>query len=233
MRAPAGVFHISFDLWLTLIRSHPEFKALRDQLLKKLFAVEAPLEEVSRTVRHCDRLFDRISQRTGRTVDAFALLLVILDRLQVDTEKVSEAQLEEFYSGMEELFFAHPPQLIDARTAEVLKTLCAQGTPLSILSNTAFIRGRTLRRTLEQIGIAECFSFQLYSDELGFSKPAPEVFQKLWEEAGSKRTLQKQEILHIGDNPQADGEGAARFGMKTLVIRGTDTAIGRLTEICI
>jgi putative hydrolase of the HAD superfamily len=232
MKPPAGVSHISFDLWLTLIRSHPGFKPMRDELLRNHFSIAAPVEKVSQAVRHYDRLFDHISHRTGRTIDTFSLLLVILDSLGTDIANVTVAQLEAFYEEMEALFFAYPPLLIDARTTEVLQTLQQQGTPLSILSNTAFIRGKTLRQLLGRLGIGECFSFQLYSDELGWSKPAPEAFQKLWEEACSRRSLRKENILHIGDNPLADGEGAARFGIRNLVIEGTSTAIGRLTELC-
>lgn len=213
----SGIRHISFDLWMTLIASDPEFKPKRDALLASRFGLSQPLSEVSATLRHYDRLCDHISVVCGQTAQYESLLLLILNALGKNAEELTAEQLSSFYDEMEDLFFLHPPRLLNSDTHEVFEYLHTNAISISLLSNTGFIKGRTLRKRLDQLGIAAYMNFQLYSDEHGAAKPSPDFFETAYNNIRANKTIEKKEIIHIGDNPIADVKGALDFGFKTLL----------------
>ncbi len=214
-----GVKHVSFDLWLTLIKSHSAFKRERSNLLKRYFHVQQDEEDVFNTVTRFDRLFNTINETTGGNAETSAIVLVILDALGVQTQTITRQQLDGFYAEMEEQFFKYPPLLLHNEIPGCLQHLQRSGITISLLSNTAFIKGATLRTYLEHAGLAGYFHFQLYSDELGYSKPNPRVFEALYAEAQAIRSLKKNELLHIGDNATADYEGALGAGLQALLVK--------------
>lgn len=220
--------HLSLDLWLTLIRSNPRFKPARARLAIEQFGIAATEEETLATFQHFDRLFNVINETTGRNLSVCEMLYIILDRLGVNANRLSMADLEAFYDRSEALFFDHPPQLLDAAIPDTLHRLREQGCTISLLSNTAFVLGRTLRKLMPHLGLRNCFDFQLYSDETGHSKPSPEAYELLYHRAQEVRPLQKCEILHAGDNRIADYDGARNAGLQALLV---DPGKQTLTDI--
>ena len=65
---------------------------------------------------------------------------------------------------------------------------------------------------LEQIGIGAYFDFYLTSAQVGFCKPHPVI----WDAAIFHADCEPGEIIHVGDDPVRDVDGAARAGMKTI-----------------
>jgi putative hydrolase of the HAD superfamily len=218
-----GIQHISFDLWLTLIKSNPEFKPLRNQLFARHFDIQRDPEDVAMAIRHFDLLFNNMNERTGRNVHYSEILYVILDYLGTPIDKISANDMEAYYQQMETLFFAFPPVLIDANTKHILQIVRDKGITLNILSNTGFILGNTLRKLLNHLDMEPYFCFQIYSDEMGHSKPSEIVYGRVFQELQSIKTLSKQAVLHIGDNQIADVQGAANFGFQSLLIDSKNT----------
>ncbi|WP_439102285.1 HAD family hydrolase [Congregibacter sp.] len=58
----------------------------------------------------------------------------------------------------------------------------------------------------------EYFDFAFLAEEIGASKPAPDMFHAAIERTGVKA----EEILHVGDNPEHDILGALRVGMHAI-----------------
>ncbi|MFP5041353.1 HAD family hydrolase [Parasediminibacterium sp. JCM 36343] len=205
--------HISFDLWLTLIQSNPYHKQKRNELLIDFFNIDAELSVVSATYSKFDKLFNKVNEITGRNLDAYELWLIFLNDLQVDIKKISKAQIDAFVAATEKLFFEYPPVLIEPSTPHIFKRLVAEGHTLSLLCNTAFTTSVFLRKLLDQLHISPYFSFQLYSDEMQYSKPSPQVYERMFQEVSKIKTITKKDILHIGDNEFADLMGATNFGI--------------------
>ncbi|MCA6363762.1 MAG: HAD family hydrolase [Bacteroidetes bacterium] len=226
-----GIVHISFDLWMTLIASDPQFKPKRDALLASRFGIKAAPEEVSATLRRMDKLFDHVSVVCGQTAHYESLLLLALDALGAEATAIEPEALDAFYDEMEVLFFMHPPQLLNADTLDTFETLRQRNISLSLLSNTGFIKGRTLRKRLEQLGVSPHFSFMLFSDEHGAAKPAPAFFASAFDAVNAFRNAEKHEILHVGDNPVADVKGALNFGFRSLLYDKEVPSLRRLTGI--
>jgi putative hydrolase of the HAD superfamily len=210
--------HISFDLWLTLIKSNPEFKIKRNLLFKDFFEINKPIEEVSSIIRKYDLLTNAINEKVGKNFDTFEIYLLILDALDIDINSIATEQLSAFYLVAEELFFKYKPQLLNEKIPTLLNDLKQEGKTINILSNTAFIKGSSLREILKHYELFDCFSFQIYSDEVGFSKPNQEIYRLAFDEIKKIKPLTKKEIIHVGDNIISDYNGAKSFGFAAHLI---------------
>ena len=138
------------------------------------------------------------------------------------TFKGSVARPEEFF---DELYrrFAHPTAwhvFADVRPA--LELLRQRGLRLGVISNW----DERLRPLLEQLDLARYFEALMISVEIGFAKPAPEIFGQA---AGSLR-LAPRFILHVGDSFTEDVEGARSAGFENLLLdRSASRAAGEST----
>ena len=138
--------HISFDLWLTLIKSNPEFKTKRDILLRDFFNVNHSIEEVSKVVRYYDILCNQINEHTGLNIDTNEIYYLILNKLNVEIGDVDSISLARFYDETENLFFKYKPVLLFPRIQELFDEIRLENKTMNILSNTGFIKGRTLKK---------------------------------------------------------------------------------------
>jgi putative hydrolase of the HAD superfamily len=101
------------------------------------------------------------------------------------------------------------------------------------LSNTGFILGQTLNKMFEQnfkihvpgLNLNHIFSYKLYSDEIGVSKPHSGAFRAMKTEARQRHSVMSHEILHVGDNPFADEMGAKRAGCDAYLINSNSNKI--------
>lgn len=211
--------HLSFDLWLTLIKSNPEFKQKRNLLFKDFFEVEHGIEKVNEVVRYYDVLCNNINEKTGLNIDTYEIYYLILSALDVDLNKNGTDRFLKFYGLTEDLFLEYKPVLIYSDIEKLFKEVTDQGKSINILSNTAFIKGKTLRKLLEYYNLADYFKFQIYSDEVGFSKPNTEIFQLVFDEVNKYKKIEKKDVLHIGDNSIADYDGALNFGFNAYLLK--------------
>ncbi len=210
--------HFSFDLWLTLIKSNPEFKKKRNLLFKDFFEVENSIEKVTEVVRYYDLLCNNINEKTGFNIDTFEIYYFILNALNVNINDVEIDKLSQFYKETELLFMRFKPDLIYPEIQLLLKEIVEQEKTISILSNTGFIKGASLRKLLSYYDLENYFLFQIYSDETGFSKPNKKMFQLVHNEIKKLKSIDKKEVIHIGDNKIADYDGAIKFGFEALLI---------------
>lgn len=211
--------HFSFDLWLTLIKSNPEFKIKRNLLFRDFFAVDCPIEKVTEIVRYYDVLCNNINEKTGLNFDTYEIYYLILNALNVKINEIETEQLNLFYKETELLFMEYKPQLLYPNIQHLFKEITTQEKTINILSNTAFIKGSTLRKVISYYELSEYFKFQIYSDEVGISKPNPKIFQLIFDQINNFKQLQKKEVLHIGDNIVADYNGAIRFGFDAHLLK--------------
>ena len=210
--------HFSFDLWLTLIKSHPEFKAKRVELFSSFFNVEKPIEEVAKTVKYYDDLCNTINEVTGGNIDTFEIYLMILGALDVDVKQLNKEKLNAFYSKSEDLFLEYKPVVIFENIHHFFEDIKNQGKTINILSNTGFIKGKTMRKFLIHENLDQYIDFHIYSDEINCSKPNPLIFQEVKNKL-KDQDLPLHQILHIGDNPVADYQGAKDFGFSAHLLK--------------
>jgi putative hydrolase of the HAD superfamily len=63
-----------------------------------------------------------------------------------------------------------------------------------------------------KVDIGEYFDFAFSAEQIGASKPLPDLFHAGMRETGAAG----HEIVHVGDNPEHDVLGAKRVGMRTV-----------------
>jgi len=222
--------HYSFDLWLTLIRSNPSFKKQRSVFFHQHFNSQSKsLEEVESIFRQVDIMCNLVNERTGKNIDADEMYLMVIAGINDNKLSLTDVDTDVLYSRMETLLFEHLPVLYCDNTKEVLQALRQiPGVGISLLSNTGFIKGSTLRKVLQVLGIDSYFNFQLYSDEAGLSKPNTRFFDMMLEEARAIQPLQLHEIIHVGDNPNADIQGAETAGIDSCLIHSNNIPITQI-----
>jgi putative hydrolase of the HAD superfamily len=226
--------HYSFDVWQTLIRSNPAFRATRTAWFADRYNPHRyDLAEVERRMKEADLLSTRINERVGRNIDARELMLLMMDRLGVDIESITPAEVQQTEAEIGRLFVQHPPLLTDPDLPRILQTLRAGGATLSLLSNTGLVRGSGLSAFFASVGIGKLLAFELYSDEVMLSKPNPAFFARLFQQARQLSEhqavdLRPEQILHVGDNPLADRDGAEAAGLHALLLHAETPDFGPL-----
>ncbi|MEM9159896.1 MAG: HAD-IA family hydrolase [Verrucomicrobiota bacterium] len=107
------------------------------------------------------------------------------------------------------------------------ETLCAlreRGYQIALTTNW----DKRVRSVLEDHQLATLFDALIISSEIGYDKPAPEVFRH------AARTLDVElpQLLHIGDSFEADYQGAANAGCLSLHLRGAGKhSISKLSQL--
>lgn len=224
--------HYSFDLWLTLIRSNPAFKAERARYFHANFnAAEKSLEEVSAIFRKVDLMVNAINERTGKNIDAEEMYLMVISVVNDYSTDFQGIDIDELYNKMEVLLLENMPLVYCPDSMGILQKLRDCGTcSMSLLSNTGFIKGKTLRKILSHLELDKLLDFQLYSDEVRMSKPSLKFFQLMLDTIDRNKhvELELHEIIHVGDNPLADVKGAEAVGIKSLLINSNHLTISSL-----
>lgn len=219
--------HISFDLWLTLIKSHPEFKMKRAEYFCKEFNPFClSSKEVFEIVKGIDKACDSLNEIKGSKVPAVSMYNRILKKMGINSNYITKELTEEIKSVIDKLFLELQPEFLNPTIIPMLTTLKDIGYSLNISSNTGFIEGDIIVETLKNLKIYEYFNFCIFSDEISASKPSNIFFQHVCRDSN----LDKKEILHIGDNYKADYEGAIKFGFKALHITNSQYTINEITD---
>lgn len=222
--------HYSFDLWFTLIKSNIEFKKERAKYFHKYFNVKnKTIYEVENIFRNVDLMCNSINEKTGCNISSEEMYLMVIYQINENKNYFDKIDLFDLYTKMELLLFKHSPTLYSNHTIEVLDTLKQrQNTSTNILSNTAFVKGVSLRKIVNYLGIDQFIDFQIYSDEVNLSKPNIKIYDILLDKIYVHRKTNKielNEIMHIGDNPIADIKGAESKGLKAYQINTNQNTI--------
>ena len=216
-------------MWLTLIRSNPSFKTERTRFFFKYFnRANKPVEEVAAIFRQIDLMVNRINEKTGKNIDSEEMYLMVISMMNDGNDTLQDIDVFALYDEMEQMVFKYQPEVYSPDTVRVLRHLKqTEGATLSILSNTGFIKGRTLRKILERMELGVYFDFQLYSDETGLSKPEEKLFRLMLDRVADTRkaSVDPKRVIHIGDNPVADILGAGAVGIDSLLVNSNQLSI--------
>lgn len=121
---------------------------------------------------------------------------------------------------------------VDPQALAVLEALRRRGVRLGLLSNAPY-PARTMRRMMDGQGITQRFDEIVLSSEIGWRKPAPQAFLALLGALG----VPAQDTWFVGDELEADIEGAAAVGMPALLRPGrrppgsSEIALGSWEEL--
>jgi len=208
---------VLFDAFGTLFELDDPFgrlhRAVRDRLgLDRDWAdVEAAfLAEASHFAAHCHE-----------AVDAPSLRALELDCAGIMVERLSLPVTPE--AAVAALGDSIAYRLFDD-VAPTLAELGRRGVPAAVVSNWDY----SLDEVLARLGLS--FDVVVTSAATGASKPDPAPFMVALE----RLELAPGQALHVGDTPEADGDGARGAGIDVRIIDregGRPGTIARLTEV--
>jgi putative hydrolase of the HAD superfamily len=203
---------VLFDLGSTLQEyTHEDWTATTAELNRAVYGfIEAqghahklpPLDEF------LEMLNRRVDDRWRRSqVDMKGESMVELLDAVFEEHGVSEVRSDQYlpvwFNGVSELTYVKPDVI------PTLRQLRAWGLKLGLVSNTAW-PAAAHDPDLDKFGIKEYLDCRIYSCELGWEKPAPQIFQAALDCMG----LPPEEIAFVGDFLRYDVKGAQAMGMK-------------------
>lgn len=208
--------HISLDYWNTLMVSNNNFSTQRLDFLKKNHFQNKSLEELHYHVEKIGDESDHINMTQGISIPSETMYANLFQNLG---KKISDNEAKQVYSDLEIFFLDNPPKtLYDIEALKkALIFLKNKNFTINISSNTAYIKGSTLRKIFKHYDLLDCFDFLIFSDEINCSKPSKYFFEDL-ETKCSILNVSKNNILHIGDSIEADVEGANSYNIKSKYI---------------
>jgi HAD superfamily hydrolase (TIGR01509 family) len=142
---------------------------------------------------------------------------------------------DDYGTLLRELGVADPERFMDAEhevwrpahealgsAQALLDSLRSRGIKTGLVANSWPDPARLLRADVESFGLTEQFDVIVFSEEVGFRKPQPEIFLFALAQLG----VDPENAMFVGDRLDTDVQGAAQVGMATvqaLWFRADDT----------
>lgn len=132
---------------------------------------------------------------------------------------------DEFFPQVYRRFADPDAWIVYGDVVGTLDELAARGLKLAVISNW----DDRLMPLLDRLGLTRYFDTIIASCNVGFTKPSPVIF----EQAVRWLKVRPEQMLHLGDSPVEDCQGAHAAGLHTrLVARGRFTkSVGDLSSL--
>ncbi len=207
---------ITFDWWHTLAETPwPDYDAhmrkIRVERILEAFSDRGLVVEPDGLYAAYDRHTDLLIEKWKTHVDlsgeeqirAF-LEFAALDATDADLLDALAASFGDAIRTKLPILYPH--------IAAVLATLKRHGYRIGLISNTGRTWGRFLRPIQDDLGIGKYFDDRVFSDELGVRKPEPGIFESALSHLG----LRPEEVVHVGDDLEADVAGSKALGLRAV-----------------
>ena len=216
---------ITFDLWDTVIHDDsdepkrvaaglPTKREARRALVRNALASNSgvPAEVVDAAYDVADAAFNKVWHDQHVTWSVAERLSVLLGGLG---RKLPDAVLADVTARIEEMELEIMPDPVPG-IGDALETLAARY-PLAVVSDAIHSPGRCLRTWLDRNRLLHHFGAFAFSDEVGRSKPHPDMFNR----AAAGLGVEVGQMLHVGDREHNDIRGPHALGMKAILFTAT------------
>ena len=223
---------ISFDLWDTLIKDTNNMMKKRSQcrinnidiLLSKINSkiskttIKNSLNYIREqcTEDHNNEFDISFHDRVTQLINLFSKEKVINPTKNL-TKLIGQI--------IDDAFLTYPPYLVKG-AEETIKKINQKGYLMCLISNTGFTSPNTYNIFLEKIGLSKYIKIILLSNEIQTAKPSKKIFDLAIKKLG----VPSIEIIHIGDNYQADVIGSKNCGIKPLWINDNNNSTNEENE---
>ena len=202
---------VFFDLYQTLVRYEPPREELHSGALKDI-GIDVKPEVFSRPLVTADEFIYQELARTSFSKRSEKDQMEIF--AQYERIVLREAGIE----ATEQLILGILGKMRQVETklvlfddvVPVLTNLKGRGLKLGLISNI----DRDITSLLSELELSLLLQVAVTSQEVGFNKPQPEIFQEALRRAG----VQASEAMYVGDQYQIDIGGAEKAGMKGVLL---------------
>ena len=200
---------VTFDHWNTLIHDG-DFSNLRIALLESILSEQGfPRDKslIRNEYNHVAKLIDLAWRNEQANLSLAELIESMLKNLDARLDDESRRAV---LRGFEEAIYGDVPPLVDG-VERVLRELHGRYR-IGLISDTGMTPGKVIRRVLDNYGLLQHFTCAVFSDEVGFPKPHPQMFCRAIRALGE----QAEATVHVGDLLRTDIVGARSMRMKTV-----------------
>jgi putative hydrolase of the HAD superfamily len=143
----------------------------------------------------------------------------------IQTLENARAEVEpfdDFFDAVYQEFTLPGVWRLEPGALELLQDLRRAGFRLGIISNFDL----RLREILQHVGVLDLFEQIVVSSQIGAEKPSPRIFG----EALRRFAVEPAELLHVGDEEKADGDGARALGIQVFILGFAGSGLRGLRE---
>jgi putative hydrolase of the HAD superfamily len=202
---------VFFDLYNTLVGYAPPREEIHSRLLKD-FGIEISPEALLRPIMAADDFLYQEHARSslGKRSKEETMALyaqyhgIILREAGLDAS-------QELIAGLLKKWMSFDLKMVlFDDVAPTLTQLKERGLILGLISNV----DRDITPLYQELGLSAWLQVVVTSQEAGFNKPQPEIFQEAVKQAGVKPS----EAIYVGDQYQIDVVGANEAGMRGILL---------------
>jgi len=204
---------ISFDLWNTLI-IYKKDSIRKSRRINYIIKIASKYKRISyqegeQAYDNAYEELDRIWKINARTPPPEEFLEMFGRIINVTFSEEETSDITQF---IQQTILEKPPRLMNG-AQKILHEL-SKDHRLTLISNTGITIGTTLRKVLKKKGLLHKFDLTLFSNETPYGKPHPVMFEKVL----STFAVSPENVVHIGDNEEADIAGAQATGMHSILL---------------
>lgn len=207
---------VCFDYWNTLVHEDGRMAILRrERWAARIGATGRAVadHELDVAFEGAWRRFTEAWEANRQYVVADAARDVLVD---VGLDDPDGSLLAALMADLDEVARAAALELTPG-VAGCLRALKGAGLRLGIICDVGMTPSPLLRHQLERHGVLELFDHWSFSDEVGWYKPAPEVFRHALDGLGG---IDPARAAHVGDLRRTDVAGARAMGMLSVRYAG-------------
>ncbi|MFH1926223.1 MAG: HAD-IIIA family hydrolase [Chloroflexota bacterium] len=206
---------VFFDLYHTLLGYDPPREELQAEALKD-FGIEVNSESLLHPLVVADEYIYREHARVSlgqRSKEEQMAVWAQYERILLREADI-EADDQLIMGLLGKMREFELKQVLFDDVLPTLNELKKQGLTLGLISNV----DQDITTLLDNLGLTALLQVVVTSQDTGFNKPSPEIFQEAVKRAG----VRANEALYVGDQYQIDVVGANRAGMKGILIDRID-----------
>jgi FMN phosphatase YigB (HAD superfamily) len=210
---------VTFDFWETIVRA-PKPEEVRTRRTEAIAAVlrryELEIEDV-RLREATEKVFAAHHQHwlDNMQFTASDACVLLFELLEVESQAHVLDDALRTWTGEDA-----PAQVeLTAHLAETVRALKESGLRIGIICDVGMAPSTVLRHHLAAHDILDCFDHTSFSDEVGWYKPAREIFEHALVGLG---VTDPARAAHVGDLRRTDVAGAQAMGMTAVRYRGSN-----------
>jgi HAD superfamily hydrolase (TIGR01549 family) len=202
---------VFFDYYYTLVDYDPPRQVTYSKLLGEM-GVKVDPEALLRPLLVADDFLSKEHSRLslGKRPQEEAVAIYGQYNGIILKEAGLEASPELIGNILKRWMSFQPKMALFKDVAPALDELKQRGLTLGLISNV----DRDISATYDQLGLAKWLGLKITSQDVGFNKPRPEIFQAALQQA----KVEPAEAIYVGDQYEIDVLGANRVGMRGILI---------------
>jgi putative hydrolase of the HAD superfamily len=200
---------VTFDAGNTLIRLSRPVGVIYAGVAKR-FGADFDPNDLERGFRAAWKTVPRLPDAPGPRPDDGRTWWreVVLRTLEIAQARVEP--FDDFFDAVYAEFALPGIWRLEPGAVDLLQDLSRAGFRLGIISNFDL----RLYEILRHVGVLHRFEQIIVSSQVGAEKPSPRIFK----EALRRFAVEPAELLHVGDEEKADGDGARALGIQVFIL---------------